>query len=138
MTLRTLTKKQNYALVYFDIDNTYSIVDSKKITDIASVIREKGSVVNVKCGAVTYKGEIIALHGKYFKNLTSSRSRLFLIKFSKYFSDQKEVLERTLLEVPVPEDREDEVILENPEPKKKKKKKRTDAPKKIRQEGCKY
>ena len=66
MTLRTLTACQEakFAWVFFEVDKTFSIVDTWKLkTKIAGAIKQQGCTVNVKSGRDIFEAEIIKLNG---------------------------------------------------------------------------
>lgn len=67
MTLRTLTlfKEAKFALVYFAIDQTFSILENRKLqTETRDCAKERGSKVKVKSGKDVYEAEIVELNGK--------------------------------------------------------------------------
>ena len=66
MTLRTLTKCQEakFSFVYFEVDETYSIVETRKLqTTIPGALKEQGSKVKVKSGRDVFEAEIVELNG---------------------------------------------------------------------------
>lgn len=77
-TWRTLTNKKKFSLVYFEVDDTYAVVDTKRIR--ASCL-EKDKEVDVRCGSQTYKGKIIELNGKYFEMQQESIIKLIYISY---------------------------------------------------------
>jgi hypothetical protein len=80
MTLRTLTKCQEakLSLVYFEVDETYSIVETRKLqTTIPGALKEQGSKVKVKSGRDVFEAEIVELNGKYtLRNVTDGDKNL--------------------------------------------------------------
>ena len=68
MTLRTLTlvKEARYALVYFAVDDTFSVLETKKTRTEDNAPKIRGSMVNVKIGDDDFEGKIIELNGKKF------------------------------------------------------------------------
>ena len=68
MTLRTLTlsKEAKFALAFFEIDKTFSVLETKKLqTETYGCDKERGTKVKVKSGQDVYEAEIIAVNGKH-------------------------------------------------------------------------
>lgn len=65
-TWRTLSIKKKFCLIYFEIDQTYAIVETKKLKSDVEV--KVGGVADFTCGAATYKAKIIAWDGKYIQH----------------------------------------------------------------------
>ena len=66
------------SLVYFEVDETCSIVETRKLqTTIPDALKEQGSKVKVKSGRDVFKAEIVELNGKYtLRNVTNGDKNL--------------------------------------------------------------
>ena len=60
------------SLVYFEVDETYSIVETRKLqTTIPGALKEQGSKVKVKSGREVFEAEVVELNSKYtLRNVT--------------------------------------------------------------------
>lgn len=62
-TWRTLTQKNKFALIHFDVDDTFLVTDTKKLISDNSTLAID-SIVKIKLGGQTYQAKVIALNGK--------------------------------------------------------------------------
>ena len=60
------SKEAKFALVYFAIDETFSILETRKlVTETCDHPKARGSKVQVKSGKDVYEAEIMELNGEY-------------------------------------------------------------------------
>ena len=63
-TWRTLTQKSKFALIHFDVDDTFLVTDTKKLI-IGNSTLALDSFVEIRLDRQTYQAKVLALNGKF-------------------------------------------------------------------------